>query len=348
MKFTKAIALTTLFGASLAAPSPHPKGNEEPENKDVNLKLVRVTVQHEKKTSNTEFAITDPDTKKTLAHMCADSLGGSTAPDAFPVAVDIDPTGAGKITINDKEYRVHSKAHVSGGVTCTRMFDDDELLVTCDDVPVPAESLEKMYIATEQNCFDGTMNFHRARDFALGEVVTNATTEAVHGLQSREEDPCSPDHDGIDLRGDGNPKQRYLHKQISENIDCTNVKSCTVGRTESESYSIGFSSSLTGGGWITGGFDVSKSWSTGNTYSCSGEEGDEVCIWYKTAHTAYEVHREGYMDCFMTTCGARCPEADYTLTSPNERNSGGGYYCVIGTCRSKGEQYWEEGRKGGP
>lgn len=215
MKFTDVIALSTLFGASLAAPSAYPDGGEEPKNKDANLKLVRVTVQHERHTSNTEFAIADQDTKQTLARMCADSLAGSSAPDAFPVAIDITPTGAGSITINDKVYRVHSKAEVSGGVSCTRMFDDDELLVTCDDVPVPAEKLETMSIMTEKNCFKNTMHFHTARDFVLGEVVVNATRDGLQDLHTRESDPCSPHHLGIELRGDGDPQQKYLHKQIS-------------------------------------------------------------------------------------------------------------------------------------
>ncbi|KAF2830289.1 hypothetical protein CC86DRAFT_433967 [Ophiobolus disseminans] len=39
----------------------------------------------------------------------------------------------------------------------------------------------------------------------------------------------------------------------------------------------------------------------------------------------------------------------WIIKSPNEKNAGGGYYCVIGTCRSKGDQYWDNsGRAGGP
>jgi hypothetical protein len=40
---------------------------------------------------------------------------------------------------------------------------------------------------------------------------------------------------------------------------------------------------------------------------------------------------------------------DEIMFSPNENNKGGGYYCVIGTCRSQGENYWDmTGRAGGP
>ena len=70
-----------------------------------------------------------------------------------------------------------------------------------------------------------------------------------------------------------------------------------------------------------------------------------VCIWYKIAHTAYTV-----MNIFE---GDRClgdlPSDLFVLKRPNEDNRGGGYYCVIGTCRSKGDDYWvKDGRPGGP
>jgi hypothetical protein len=40
---------------------------------------------------------------------------------------------------------------------------------------------------------------------------------------------------------------------------------------------------------------------------------------------------------------------DYVMFSPNIDNKGGNYYCVVGTCRSQGENYWDKsGRAGGP
>ncbi|KAL6410603.1 hypothetical protein AUP68_07030 [Ilyonectria robusta] len=37
------------------------------------------------------------------------------------------------------------------------------------------------------------------------------------------------------------------------------------------------------------------------------------------------------------------------VKSPNSDNRGGGYYCVIGTCRAKGDNYWDNtGPAGGP
>ena len=40
---------------------------------------------------------------------------------------------------------------------------------------------------------------------------------------------------------------------------------------------------------------------------------------------------------------------DYVMFSPNVDNKGGQFYCVVGTCRSRGENYWDKsGRAGGP
>jgi hypothetical protein len=49
---------------------------------------------------------------------------------------------------------------------------------------------------------------------------------------------------------------------------------------------IGFSVSGNFKDFSSAGFDVQASWETGNEYECVGETGDEVCIWYKIAHTA--------------------------------------------------------------
>lgn len=41
------------------------------------------------------------------------------------------------------------------------------------------------------------------------------------------------------------------------------------------------------------------------------------------------------------------------MKSPNNDNKGingakgGGYYCVVGTCRNQGDNYWEDGPPGG-
>lgn len=106
----------------------------------------------------------------------------------------------------------------------------------------------------------------------------------------------------------------------------------------STEYSIEYSVSIDAGSeWISGGFSVAETWTTGNTYTCDGNPGDTVCVWANIAHTSYTVMGNYTSPCFVDTY----PSELYTIQSPNVNNAGGGYYCVVGYCRNNGDEYWE-------
>lgn len=135
------------------------------------------------------------------------------------------------------------------------------------------------------------------------------------------------------------------NNNIQETLSCGKAASCTLGGLQSESYTIEWNAGADIE-WISGGFSVQKSWETGNNYECTGNQGDTICIWYKIAHTAYTVQDERVCNCWV-------PGSDYgdpiIIKSPNQKNSGGGFYCVVGSCRAKGDEWWDEsGRAGGP
>ncbi|KAF5974755.1 hypothetical protein FBULB1_7643 [Fusarium bulbicola] len=151
-----------------------------------------------------------------------------------------------------------------------------------------------------------------------------------------------------DLDGSGDPDQNYFHKQLSEVVNCGTAQSCSVGNSQSVSYTIGWTATLTPVSWISGGFSVSESWNTGNTYTCTGSAGEDVCVWYNTAHTAYTVQNKERDSCAVGG-GWDSTGDPFVMYSPNESNRGGGYYRVIGTCRAQGDNYWDySGRAGGP
>jgi hypothetical protein len=143
--------------------------------------------------------------------------------------------------------------------------------------------------------------------------------------------------------GDGNPHQNYFYIQVSETNTCSGGSDCSVAHTTSET--IGWTASMGGAQWISGGFAVSESWTIGNSYSCSAHPGETVCVWHKVAHTAYTVQ-----NVFVgSTCLGTEDTSDYILFSPNTNNVGGGYYCVVGSCRNYMDSYWvKDGRAGGP
>ena len=120
-----------------------------------------------------------------------------------------------------------------------------------------------------------------------------------------------------------------------------------MGSGEEKSLSISAEISLPGGksSWIGGSFGVSYTKSSSTERGCYADPGDQVCQWTKTAHTAYKALMRK-----TQVCGAinsKSKGEPYTIRSPN-KNYDVKWYCVVNTCRGDGDQYWEEGRAGGP
>ena len=144
------------------------------------------------------------------------------------------------------------------------------------------------------------------------------------------------------LVGDGDPHQAYWHQQVSQNFDCGDGE-CSVSHVDSKV--VGWTADVGFAQWISGGFSVQESTSTGNAYGCDAKESnEEVCVWWSVAHTAYTVFNH-----WLPSCGG-IDNSNYILKSPNKNNAGGHGYCVRGKkyCRSIDSGYWDDGRAGGP
>jgi hypothetical protein len=195
-------------------------------------------------------------------------------------------------------------------------------------------------------------SFHLLAILAVLYLCTAApTSPATPGLaigqirrQDNQQKGVQPCEEWTELIGDGNPHQNYLHKQMSEDETCDPSHTCAVSYTNGGSVSWSISGGA-GWEWISGGFDVSSDWSWDNTYTCSGDPGDVVCVWYNIAHTAYTVRKGFRGDCLDVDT------TPYVMFSPNSNNVGAGYYCVVGAqfCRNINAQYWDyNGPAGGP
>ncbi|KAJ4127885.1 hypothetical protein NW768_008165 [Fusarium equiseti] len=252
---------------------------------------------------------------------------------------DVDGSGTGNFSIGDASFMVHSKPEWSGGPVCSRVFNPQYTLVQCSGVDWDSKDVAR---SKNKDCFSSG-----SADRELQSLQSRSQIHEMHsrgvGLKERQYQ-CSGWSTKVELVGDGNPHQNYHHKQISESITCNNANACGVVKAKSESFTVGFSVSAGGpaDNWISGGFEVSKSWTDANEYSCEGAAGDTVCIWYSTAHTAYTVKKLTSNPCTGTT-----KYGPYIIFSPNKQNRGGGYYCVNGACRAKDDEYWDyNGRAG--
>ncbi|KAF4426135.1 hypothetical protein F53441_14140 [Fusarium austroafricanum] len=298
---------------------------------------VQVVWRLEKDTNVSSLSALGSDGAK-VAETCGSIIHGKHSIDFSHV----DMNGSGNFTVGDSSFMIHSKPEWSGGPACSRVFNPEYTLVQCSGVEWDAEGVVK---DKATDCFG---NSHT--DGELKSLERRGQGHEMHtrdaGLEERQYQ-CAVWTTHPTLVNDGDPHQNYFHKQLSENINCANAQSCSVGKTDSESFTIGFTVSAGGPAatWMSGGFSVSESWTTGNSYTCNGGPGETICIWYNIAHTAYTVQEWSSNPCG----GGHASSKPYIMFSPNANNKGGGYYCVVGTCRSKGEGYWDyNGRAGGP
>ncbi|KZF19049.1 hypothetical protein L228DRAFT_271675 [Xylona heveae TC161] len=334
--------MAALLPAALAAPSLHVRQDTQ----DVN-----VVVQYIKATSEQDIAVTNKDFSQVLGYSCSNTLDSGAFADV-PISADLDFNGAGNLTIGSETYKVHENPDISGGITCSRMYNNAESLMTCA-ISLPS-SLDLSPLSkreNDQSCFlaGATPSLQRAAlSMLAGNTgpVQNLTSQEAHQMEKRVGSPgCKPPI--TETVGDGNPHQNYFDKQLSQNINCGAAPGCSIGQSNSISYTLGWNAGAIIDEWITGGFDVSVSWTTGNVQTCDGSSGETVCLWYNTAFTAYTVQNYKVNNCNQNFS----PSGDPTiLWSPNTNNAGGGaYYCVVGTCRSQGQGYWDyNGRAGGP
>ncbi|KLO95439.1 uncharacterized protein LW93_7979 [Fusarium fujikuroi] len=294
-------------------------------------------LEHDTKAS----ALVAVDTNGTvIAETCGSTIYGKYPID-FSNVDGID--GSGNFTVGNITYMVHSNPDWSGGPACSRVFNPQYTLVQCSGVSWDAADAigDKPRDCFAESPTNGELQF-----------LENRTLNDTSQMHKRDwwDDFKNDVREGFstterELVGDGNPRQHYFHQQISEPIRCGNSRGCTVGKTDSESFTVGATFNVGQDKyWASMGFAVTKSWSTGNTYSCNGGQNETVCIWYNTAHTTYTVKE--------TT---RAPgeyektTSIYDISSPNKNNKGGDYYCVVGHCKAKGDSWWDRnGRRGGP
>ena len=164
-----------------------------------------------------------------------------------------------------------------------------------------------------------------------------AITKAPRAGDLFERYVCCDGHCVYKLVGDGDPHTDYLHKQVSDPLSCGQGGSSSDGCSVSylKSYTIGWSVNVGGTvSWLSGGFSVQESVTTGNSYTCNAASGETVCVWANIPHIAYTVEK-GVDD--VDICDNQ-PDGPLVMESPT---GDVGYYCVYGdACQVNGFQYW--------
>ncbi|KAF4214893.1 hypothetical protein CNMCM8980_000928 [Aspergillus fumigatiaffinis] len=283
-----------------------------------------VTVQHQKQTSLTEITIKT--TSALFGYACSKSLSSdrfadfSVTADLDPVVLKLSPSGLTPTVFK----RTPNTQEVSTSLQLTPLTKRDN--GGCFTQTVNSRSLQSAAEALHFNEGSFPTGNHFSAD--AGFDTANLTTfEPGKSLEERQFDSCYQWQErNHELRQcaillSGKPAIQMVHDRLDS--ECVRA----AGR-------------------ISGGFSVAESWTTGNTYPCNSGPHETFCVWYNTAHTAYTVRNT-----LRNRCTGYAPDnygPDYVMFSTNIGNKGGHCYCVVGTCRSQGENYWDKsGRAGG-
>ena len=119
---------------------------------------------------------------------------------------------------------------------------------------------------------------------------------------------------------------------------------CSAAITKAIAFTWNFMAAVTPFKWISAGFNVGKSYTSSETHTCNGMANQQVCVWHNEIYTAYTVNNQITV-CSSFGCSNKKPQT-FVLSSPNSNNIGSGFYCVINTCRGKGEGYFDNGPAG--
>ncbi|CEJ95201.1 hypothetical protein VHEMI10696 [[Torrubiella] hemipterigena] len=151
--------------------------------------------------------------------------------------------------------------------------------------------------------------------------------------------------------GDGDPHQAYRYTQVTSTITCApdEQEGCSISRQDAKYYAVQFSGGISAL-WINAGFAVTQTTATGQTGTCNGGAGDTICVWYRTAHTAYTVQKYAYYWRFQQVQDGTKVDAPYVIWSPNANGVGDGYVCALNKdCWNQGGVWWgKSGPAGGP
>ncbi|KAJ2972464.1 hypothetical protein NQ176_g7141 [Zarea fungicola] len=323
---------------------------------------VHVVLHAHKESSEASIEIFNKEHSALLLHSCASTLTSGPFKDHH-IDFTVDENGAGSLAVGSKQYTIHHDAAKSGGIECDRIVNDVETLISCL-VPLPYD----IQLATKDNvsvsdCFTqapAPVVLHHVRRGLLGNLSFPPELSFPPHRNGEGEKPPTRSL-SLDRRqgqcwtsssysvrvGDGNPHQNPLNIQLSEAMQCGQA-SCSAGASNAVSFDIGFSASATLFSWLSGGFSVGRSISTGNSYTCTGNPGDYFAIWKSQAQTAYTVQNYESGNCNQDIRAVGDP---LIIWSPNNDNRGGFYYCVYGQnyVRSRGDRWLDTtGRAGGP
>ncbi|KAH7177017.1 hypothetical protein EDB81DRAFT_752329 [Dactylonectria macrodidyma] len=289
----------------------------------------------EKQSNNTSLSVFDTARGDLIAETCGSFLKADIPIDFSRV----DENGSGQFTIGKRRFVVHSPTRFSHRPQCSKILTSDFVVVQCSKMTWSVENYSQ---GDASNCFQDAGLYTSALHATRGNQ--SYSTHSGDVIEASKLKKRFFHHTKLKRVGDRSI-QRFLHKQLSEPIDCRGADSCTASKQDAESFSVSYSvtGALAGTNlWSSFGLSVQKTWTTGNQYTCSGRAGDSVCIWLiermVKANKKLDVVERRY---YFLGIRYMSSKSKSLMNSPNKENRGGGYYCVVNNCMNKGDEFWD-------
>lgn len=90
---------------------------------------LQVTIEKDVSTLNTSISVLNSLNSGILVSSCSRQL--SIPSWNFSMTANIDNQGLGTLTMNAIRYTIHENSIMSGGISCSRMYNDEEAVVLC-------------------------------------------------------------------------------------------------------------------------------------------------------------------------------------------------------------------------
>jgi hypothetical protein len=186
---------------------------------------VNVMIQQIKATSEMDITVVGQDSSQVLGYACSNMLNSGAFAEK-PITATLDQNCAGTLAVGNQMYIVNEDPETSGGITCSRTYNDVESFILCA-VSLPASlPLTPISNVEKKNCFNSGKSPSLQATFRSILAQSEAPeTEGTNIIQRNElptlhkrQAPCGQWSPSTQMVGDGDPHQNYLHTQLSVSI----------------------------------------------------------------------------------------------------------------------------------
>ncbi|RGP70199.1 hypothetical protein FSPOR_4099 [Fusarium sporotrichioides] len=133
-----------------------------------------------------------------------------------------------------------------------------------------------------------------------------------------------------------NPRKKRRHQQLTPSVDCRSAATCTTSVMSSRT--ITHSASVGAAKFISAGYSVHISQTSGFSLSCTANRDQRVCVKHWSRYQQYDVRRKAVL------CGRTLTDERYNIRAPlKDQQRHSIHYCATGTnnCHD-GWLHWED------